>query len=159
MYAFWIAAFTMIIGNMLALPQKNIKRLLAYSGIAHIGYILLGLATGTLLGLEMSVFYFVSYLFANMGASVEVVNRSDGNDKLTFKTFSSFTLLFCTIIFYFHLEEFLLVVGFGRSHIFLQQPAGYLTSHSGHSMIRWPLSKHRRKIQDEGDKLTHLYQH
>jgi NADH-quinone oxidoreductase subunit N len=134
MYAFWIAAFTMIIGNMLALPQKNIKRLLAYSGIAHIGYILLGLATGTMLGLEMSVFYFVAYLFANMGAFlvVEVVNRSNGNDEIdSFKNLSrrSPFLSLAMLIFLLSLGGIPFVVGFwAKLYIFLAAArAGYLT--------------------------------
>ena len=134
MYAFWIAAFTMIVGNMLALPQKNIKRLLAYSGIAHIGYILLGLATGTLLGLEMSIFYFVSYLFANMGAFlvVEVVSRSNGNDEIdSFKNLSGRSpfLSLAMLIFLLSLGGIPFVVGFwAKLYIFLAAArAGYLS--------------------------------
>lgn len=134
LYAFWLAALTMIIGNLLALPQKNIKRLLAYSGIAHIGYILLGLATGTVLGLEMSVFYFVSYLFANMGAFlvVEVVNQSNGNDEIdSFKNLSrrSPFLSLAMIIFLLSLGGIPFVVGFwAKLYIFLAAArAGYLT--------------------------------
>jgi len=84
LYAIWLAALTMIVGNLLALPQRNIKRLLAYSGIAHIGYMLLGLASGSKFGLEMSVFYFVAYLFSNMGAFLvaEAVHRATGSDEL-----------------------------------------------------------------------------
>ncbi len=133
-YAFWIAAFTMIIGNMLALPQKNIKRLLAYSGIAHIGYILLGLSTGTLIGLEMSVFYFVAYLFANMGAFlvVEVVNGSSGNDEIdSFKNLSGRSpfLSLAMLIFLLSLGGIPFVVGFwAKLYIFLAAArAGYLS--------------------------------
>ncbi len=133
-YAFWIAAFTMIIGNLLALPQKNIKRLLAYSGIAHIGYILLGLATGTLIGLEMSVFYFVAYLFANMGAFlvVEAVNRSGGNDEIdSFKNLSGRSpfLSLAMLIFLLSLGGIPFVVGFwAKLYIFLAAArAGYLS--------------------------------
>jgi NADH-quinone oxidoreductase subunit N len=133
-YAFWIAALTMIIGNLLALPQKNVKRLLAYSGIAHIGYILLGLATGTVLGLEMSVFYFVAYLFANMGAFlvVEVVNRSNGNDEIdSFKNLSGRSpfLSLAMLIFLLSLGGIPFVVGFwAKLYIFLAAArAGYLS--------------------------------
>ena len=63
-----LAAATMIVGNLLALPQTDLKRLLAYSGIAHIGYILTALAAGTRLAAQMALFYFVAYLFSNVGA-------------------------------------------------------------------------------------------
>ncbi|MEO0268851.1 MAG: NADH-quinone oxidoreductase subunit N [candidate division WOR-3 bacterium] len=63
-----LSFFSMFIGNLLALPQKNLKRLLAYSSIAHIGYILVGVASGTKEGLGMVIFYLFTYLFSNMGA-------------------------------------------------------------------------------------------
>jgi len=125
LYAFWIAALTMIVGNLLALPQKNIKRLLAYSGIAHIGYILLGLASGSQLGLEMSVFYFVAYLFSNMGAFlvVEVVNRSNGSDELdSFKNLSGRSpfLSLAMLVFLLSLGGIPFLVGFwAKLYIFL----------------------------------------
>ncbi len=79
-----LSALSMIVGNILALPQKNIKRLLAYSGIAHIGYALLGLLVATHYGISMLLFYLVIYLFANMGAflTVEMVYRNQKSDEL-----------------------------------------------------------------------------
>jgi NADH-quinone oxidoreductase subunit N len=59
---------TMILGNTLALAQKNIKRLLAYSSIAHAGYILIGIAAVTPLGITSSVFYLFVYLLTNLAA-------------------------------------------------------------------------------------------
>ncbi len=67
-----LAALTMIVGNLLALPQKDLKRLLAYSGVAHIGYVLSALAAGSDLGAGMALFYFAAYLFSNMGAFLAV---------------------------------------------------------------------------------------
>jgi NADH-quinone oxidoreductase subunit N len=67
-----LAALTMIAGNMLALPQRNLKRLLAYSGVAQIGYVLLAVAAGTRFGAGMALFFFVAYLFSNMGAFLSV---------------------------------------------------------------------------------------
>ena len=67
-----LAALTMIAGNLLALPQQNIKRLLAYSGVAQIGYVLLAIAAGTPFGAGMALFFFVAYLFSNMGAFLSV---------------------------------------------------------------------------------------
>jgi len=67
-----LAALTMIAGNLLALPQQNLKRLLAYSGVAQIGYVLLALAAGSEFGAAMALFFFVAYLFSNMGAFLSV---------------------------------------------------------------------------------------
>jgi NADH-quinone oxidoreductase subunit N len=68
----------------MAIPQQNIKRLLAYSGVAHIGYMLLGLAALSANGVAMVLFYLVAYLFGNMGAFlvVEAVARSEQSDGI-----------------------------------------------------------------------------
>lgn len=63
-----LSALTMFVGNLLALPQTNIKRLLAYSSIAHIGYMLVGIAAFNEMGISMVLFYLFTYLFSNMGA-------------------------------------------------------------------------------------------
>jgi NADH-quinone oxidoreductase subunit N len=67
-----LAALTMIAGNLLALPQQNLKRLLAYSGVAQIGYVLLAFAADSRFGAGMALFFFVAYLFSNMGAFLSV---------------------------------------------------------------------------------------
>ena len=67
-----LAALTMIAGNLLALPQTNLKRLLAYSGVAQIGYVLLAVAAGSSFGAGMALFFFVAYLFSNIGAFLSV---------------------------------------------------------------------------------------
>ena len=64
----WLAAITMVVGNVIALAQKNIKRLLAYSSIAHAGYLLVTLAVGTGLGSSAFLFYIVAYTLATFGA-------------------------------------------------------------------------------------------
>ena len=63
-----LSAITMVAGNLMALPQQNSKRLLAYSGIAHVGYMLVGLAAVSASGTAMVLFYLVAYVFGNMGA-------------------------------------------------------------------------------------------
>jgi NADH-quinone oxidoreductase subunit N len=80
----WVAALTMIVGNLLALPQTNLKRLLAYSGVAHIGYVLAALAAGSEFGAGMALFYFVAYLFSNVGAflCVAAVETAGGQPTL-----------------------------------------------------------------------------
>jgi NADH-quinone oxidoreductase subunit N len=74
-----LAALTIVAGNLMALPQQNTKRLLAYSGIAHIGYMLVGFAAVSASGTAMVLFYLVAYVFGNMGAFlvVEAVARSE----------------------------------------------------------------------------------
>ncbi len=63
-----LAAVTATFGNLAALGQTNLKRLLAYSTIAHAGYMLMGLATLTSEGVSAVLFYLVVYLFMNLGA-------------------------------------------------------------------------------------------
>ena len=66
-----LAAVTMTLGNLVALTQDNVKRMLAYSSIAHTGYMLVGLAAfagGQQLGLEGLLFYGAAYSFMNLGA-------------------------------------------------------------------------------------------
>src|SRR5438132_4757334 len=76
------ATLTIVAGNLMALPQQNAKRLLAYSGIAHIGYMLVGFAATSASGTAMILFYLVAYVFGNMGAFlvVEAVARSEGSE-------------------------------------------------------------------------------
>ncbi len=63
-----MAVLTMTLGNLVAIWQNNIKRLLAYSSIAHAGYILMGLVVLTDQGIASIMLYFVMYLFMNFGA-------------------------------------------------------------------------------------------
>jgi NADH-quinone oxidoreductase subunit N len=79
-----LAALTIVAGNLMAIPQQNVKRLLAYSGVAHIGYMLIGVATLSAHGAGMVLFYLVAYLFGNMGAFlvVQAVGQAEGNDMM-----------------------------------------------------------------------------
>ena len=79
-----LAGLTIVAGNLMAIPQTNVKRMLAYSGVAHIGYMLLGLAAISASGVGMVLFYMVAYLFGNMGAFlvVQAVGESEGSDKM-----------------------------------------------------------------------------
>lgn len=69
----FVSMITMTVGNLCALNQKNLKRMLAYSGIAHAGYMLMGLAVLTNDGLRAILFYVVVYLIMNLGAFLVVV--------------------------------------------------------------------------------------
>jgi NADH-quinone oxidoreductase subunit N len=79
-----LAGMTIVTGNLMAIPQQNIKRMLAYSGVAHIGYMLVGLAAFSSSGVAMMLFYLVAYMFGNMGAFlvVEAVARSEESDGI-----------------------------------------------------------------------------
>ncbi len=68
-----LAVLTMTLGNLAALRQTSLKRLLAYSSIAHAGYILVGLAAGTPSGAEAAMYYLISYAFMNIGAFAVVI--------------------------------------------------------------------------------------
>ena len=72
----FLAAATMTLGNLVAISQDNVKRMLAYSSIAHTGYILVGLAAyagGQSSGLSAVLFYGAAYTFMNMGAFAVIV--------------------------------------------------------------------------------------
>ncbi|HYF97474.1 MAG TPA: NADH-quinone oxidoreductase subunit NuoN [Coxiellaceae bacterium] len=71
-----IAIASMAIGNIVAIAQTNIKRMLAYSSIAHMGYMILGLATGTSDGYGAAMFYIVSYTLMSLGAFGMIVLMS-----------------------------------------------------------------------------------
>lgn len=71
-----MAIISMAIGNIVAIAQTNIKRMLAYSSIAHIGYMLLGLACGSSNGYAAAMFYIVSYTLMTLGGFGMIVLMS-----------------------------------------------------------------------------------
>ncbi len=62
-----LAVLSMAIGNLTAIAQTNLKRMLAYSTISHMGFLLLGILSGTLNGFSASMFYVVSYVLMSLG--------------------------------------------------------------------------------------------
>lgn len=82
-------ALTMTVGNVIAIAQGNIKRMLAYSSIAHAGYIMLGLVAANHVFTPAILFYFFAYLFMNTGAFAVVyaVQQKEGVGN-TFKSYS-----------------------------------------------------------------------
>lgn len=79
------AAVTATLGNLAALPQTNLKRMLAYSTVAHAGYMLMGLATLTVGGVAAVLFYLAAYLLMNIGAFavVAIVRNRTGSEDVT----------------------------------------------------------------------------
>ncbi len=76
-----VSAVTMTLGNLTAVVQKNMKRLLAYSSIAHAGYILMGVVVLTGDGLRAVLFYLSIYLFMNLGAFLVVIAIAESTKK------------------------------------------------------------------------------
>jgi len=79
-----LAVLTMTLGNLSALNQKNIKRMMAYSSIAHAGYILMAFVVFNVQGYEAILFYLVVYLFMNFGAFwvIESMTKSLGGEDI-----------------------------------------------------------------------------
>jgi len=80
-----IAVLTMTVGNVAAIAQTNVKRMLAYSSIAHSGYVLIGLVAGGNAGGTGAIFYLLAYTAMNLGAFAVVIlleHRAGGGDEL-----------------------------------------------------------------------------
>jgi len=88
----WVLAIlTMIVGNVIAIYQTDIKRMLAYSSIAHAGYALVGLVAYNAIGISGILFYMLAYTFMNLGAfGVLVLAGKKGEENLTLEGFSGF---------------------------------------------------------------------
>jgi NADH-quinone oxidoreductase subunit N len=81
---FWLAVASMTVGNLMAIVQSNTKRMLAYSSIAHAGYLLVGVCVGTAQGYAAVLFYLLVYTFMTLAAFtvVAVVAGDRGNDQI-----------------------------------------------------------------------------
>jgi NADH-quinone oxidoreductase subunit N len=79
---FWcISVLTMTVGNLIAIAQQNIKRMLAYSSIAHAGYLLIGVVAAGPAGLSGILYYLLAYAFMNLGAFAVVVALEQREDR------------------------------------------------------------------------------
>ena len=89
-WAIWISAvLTMFIGNLAALVQTNIKRMLAYSSIAHAGYIMVAFIASTDLGIAAVLFYLAAYALMKMGAFLVVTHLGQqGEQRLEIKDYA-----------------------------------------------------------------------
>ncbi len=85
----WVlAVLTMIMGNFIALNQTNLKRMLAYSSIAHAGYALVGIVAANEIGISGVMYYMLAYTFMNIGAfAILVLIGKKGEDNLTLEGF------------------------------------------------------------------------
>lgn len=122
-----LAMLTMTVGNLVALRQTNIKRFLAYSSIAHAGYMMMGLASKSAQGIEAILLYFAVYLIMNLGAflvAIYVSNELGTENMVDYKGLSrrkgvGFLLAFCMSIFLLSLTGLPPFAGFiGKLYIF-----------------------------------------
>jgi NADH-quinone oxidoreductase subunit N len=119
-----LAALSIVVGNLVALAQSNVRRLLAYSAVAHAGYTLLGLVAGGSEGFSATLFYITVYGFTLVGAFgvVALVRRETGGDDL--KNFSALwsrspLLAGCMAIFMLSLAGLPPLAGFfGKFYLF-----------------------------------------
>jgi NADH-quinone oxidoreductase subunit N len=82
-----LSIVTMTLGNVLAIPQRNIKRMLAYSSIAQAGYVLIGVAAVSRLGVAAAIFYLGVYVLTNLAAFTTVIlvtNKTGGDEVMDF---------------------------------------------------------------------------
>jgi NADH-quinone oxidoreductase subunit N len=87
--ATWLAVLTMVTANLIALVQGNVKRMLAYSSIAHAGYLLVALAAASVMGAASFLFYAVSYTLMTMGAfAVVMAVGLRGEERLDLDAYS-----------------------------------------------------------------------
>ena len=76
----WLAAVTMFVGNLVALQQRNLKRMLAYSSIGHTGFLLVALTSATSQSPSAMLFYLFAYTLATMGAFAVIISIGTGDN-------------------------------------------------------------------------------
>jgi len=81
-----VSVASMFIGNVVAISQSNIKRMLAYSSVAHAGYMLAGLASGTQYGVQGILFYLAAYTLMNLGAFGVISLLEQSEEKKIFRS-------------------------------------------------------------------------
>jgi NADH-quinone oxidoreductase subunit N len=120
--SFWIlwisAVLTMCLGNLAAIRQTNIKRLLAYSSIAHAGYILVGVAAGGSGGTTAVIFYLAAYALMNVGTFILIAHLAGAGERrvqiedYTGLAFERPGVAACLAVFFLSLAGFPTTAGF-----------------------------------------------
>jgi len=120
-----MAALTMTVGNIIAIAQSDIKRMLAYSSIAHAGYALVALVAGGGTGISSALFYLLAYTFMNIGAFTVVIalgrkgEENTGLDDYSGLGSRSPVLAILMTVFMFSLAGFPPTAGFmGKFYVF-----------------------------------------
>ena len=129
-----IAVLSMLFGSIVAIAQDNIKRMLAYSSIAHAGYMTIGLASGNYEGVAGIIFYLLAYTFMNLGA-FGIVSIIEGKDEtnLSIKSYAGLAskhpaLAAMLSIFMFSLAGIPPFAGFfGKYYVFIAAIKAHLT--------------------------------
>lgn len=128
-----MAVLSLVVGAVVAIAQTNIKRMLAYSSIGHVGFILLGLTAGTILGLESVLIYLAIYIFMSVGAFAMIMFLNQGgigDDINDYKGLAHKRPLLALVmaIFMFSMAGIPPLAGFiGKFYVFLAAiKAGYL---------------------------------
>ena len=129
-----LSILTMVIGNVIAISQTNIKRMLAYSSIAHAGYALLGVITGTPEGIASTMNYLMIYAFMNIGAfSIVIMLRKEGFSGVNIEDYKGLAknhplTSAMMLIFMFSLTGIPPTAGFiGKFYVFMEAiNAGYI---------------------------------
>ena len=120
-----LIVLTLVVGNVLAVPQNDVKRLLGYSGIAQIGYMMMGLATGTNYGLALLLFYLVGYAVTNIGTFLVVEAVTGDSDDADISRFNGLwqrspALAMAMLVFLLSLAGIPFMVGFwAKLYIFM----------------------------------------
>jgi NADH-quinone oxidoreductase subunit N len=132
-----MAGATMVVGNLAALSQTNMKRLLAYSSIAHAGYMLLGVVSGSGAGVRSLIVYSLAYYLMNLGAFIVVMamsQRGSGEDIQDYRGlgYRSPRLAIIFTLFLVSLTGLPPTFGFvGKLYLFyavLERPEGFFTA-------------------------------
>jgi len=131
----WVlSVLTMTVGNVIAISQDNIKRMLAYSSIAHAGYLLVGMIAGGEFGISSMLYYLLAYTLMNLGAfGVVIACGTKTDENILIKDYAGLgfrypVLAFCMSIFMFSLAGIPPLSGFvGKFYIFSSAiKSGYL---------------------------------
>ncbi len=129
-----IAVFSMLFGSIVAISQNNIKRMLAYSSIAHAGYMLIGLAAGNHYGVAGVIFYLTAYTFMNLGAfGIVALIEGKGETNLTLDSYVGLAkrnplLAGLLAVFMFSLAGIPPFAGFfGKYYVFIAAIQAHLT--------------------------------
>ncbi len=134
-----VAGLSMVLGNLAAIVQSNVKRLLAYSAIAHAGYALLGILANSELGVASLIYYVITYGLTTLGAFgvVAAVEQGTGDAKLS--NFAGLSrrapfLSFCMFIFMLSLAGIPPLAGFfGKFYVF----AAVVKDEAGNLGLLW----------------------
>ncbi len=119
-----LSILTMTIGNVSAIAQNNVKRLLAYSSIGQAGYILMGVAVSSQMGLNAVLFYLLSYAFTNLGAFAVAAAVGTSTQSYELESYRGLSkrspvLAACMVIFLLSLAGIPPLAGFfGKFYVF-----------------------------------------